>query len=532
MHVDFKRTANPKHEATRLFSSNVRKRLILVMGLVLGVAPPLLFPTMSFADDDADGAMPLHGTTETEQDQNQNQNGVATLSAPSTTETSGSSRPLRVNADQRAIDVLTRKILLAEIELERFNLDYQQNVAKQGRWKGLRYAAVGEANSSLGLSSGIVTMYNRGSNLRSPKQVNVKLQENANVLSMIGSIIGAGGAAMEFGINGWHEVEARRKGYGSKQARRKVEELKAEIDRLLAQRDALVAAEACVPGQEQCVEIDKIEGKILRDLRDQSLLEFQRFHINARKLLAFQQTQYLFDVARNVTGAIGSQQAYASLHLKDRRYNYNAGVLFVVSGALTMGGPIISRAVASGVGRAHKRSLRDTVADAEAGEVVALQQDKAELDRLCRGGNVPAEFTVGPVERSDIYGIHSKIFQDEVAAAEKARNNAKLIATQNIGSGLYVGCSKVASGVLFIVPGLKYNKNDLRSTTITNSDLFASAVVGLPASAYSILDTLRIQVKGEINRHRLATQGKLPSQLMAARRRQLDDMEKQLRSAL
>jgi hypothetical protein len=112
-----------------------------------------------------------------------------------------------------------------------------------------------------------------------------------------------------------------------------VQALKAEIDHLLAQRDALVAAEAFVPGREACVQLDKVEGKILRDLRDQALLEFERFHVSARKLLAFQQTQYLFDVSRNVTSAIGYDQAYRSLHLRDRRYNYNAGVLFVISGS-------------------------------------------------------------------------------------------------------------------------------------------------------------------------------------------------------
>lgn len=337
---------------------------------------------------------------------------------------------------QRTIDTLTTKVLLTIIELERFNLDYQENVAKQGRWKGWRYAAFGEANSGLGLAGGIVGAYERGSNLRHPTGVNIKVQESANILPMIGSIIGAGAAGMEFGINGWHEIEARRKGFSPKAAKLKVKGLKDEIDRLLAQRDSLVMAETCVPGQEACVEIDKVEGKILRDLRDQSLLEFERFHLSARKLLAFQQTQYLFDVSRNVTNAIGCEQAYQSLHQRDRRYNYNAGVLFVVSGALTMAGPIVSRGIAAGVGKYHKTSLRKMLVDSEMREVLALQQDKAVLDKLCAPGVVPPDFAVGPINRSELYGLHSKVFQDEIEMSEKARDRAKLIATQNIGAGL------------------------------------------------------------------------------------------------
>jgi hypothetical protein len=110
-------------------------------------------------------------------------------------------------SEQRAIDTLTRKILLVEIELQRFNLDYQQNVAKQGRWKGWRYATIGETNTGLGLAGGLITTHNRGSKLHRPSTVNIKVQEQANIIPMIRAIIGAGGAAMEFGINGWHDTE-------------------------------------------------------------------------------------------------------------------------------------------------------------------------------------------------------------------------------------------------------------------------------------------------------------------------------------
>jgi hypothetical protein len=170
-----------------------------------------------------------------------------------------------------------------------------------------------------------------------------------------------------------------------------------------------------------------------------------------------------------------------------------------------MAGPAVSRGVAAGVGKLHKLSLKTTRADAEAREFLALQQDKALLDKLCASGITPPDFGVGPISRSDIFGLQSKIFQDEVERSEKARNNAKLIATQNIGAGAYAGASKVASGILFIIPGYYYNDKTLRSTTVTNRDLFASAVVGLPASAFAMLDTLRIQVKGELNRHRFRT---------------------------
>ncbi len=52
----------------------------------------------------------------------------------------------------RQVDDLTRQILLKLIEFERFNLHYTLEVAKQGRWKGWRYAFFQEINSATRLS--------------------------------------------------------------------------------------------------------------------------------------------------------------------------------------------------------------------------------------------------------------------------------------------------------------------------------------------------------------------------------------------
>jgi hypothetical protein len=45
-----------------------------------------------------------------------------------------------------------------------------------------------------------------------------------------------------------------------------------------------------------------------------------------------------------------------------------------------------------------------------------------------------------------------------------------------------------------------------------------------------MLDTLRIQVRGEINRHKAVKAGKLPGQIAIARLKELDQMEKTLKA--
>ena len=137
------------------------------------------------------------------------------------------------------IDSLTRQILLKEIELERFNLHYKMEAAKQGRWKGWRYSFFGETNAMMGLTGGIIGTAERGSHLRSPKAVHTSMQENACTIPQIGAWIGAGAALLEFGINEWHDFKAMEHGFSPRAARAHVNALKADIDKLLAERDAL-----------------------------------------------------------------------------------------------------------------------------------------------------------------------------------------------------------------------------------------------------------------------------------------------------
>ncbi len=430
------------------------------------------------------------------------------------------------------IDDLTKQILLKEIELQKFNLHYSQEVGKQGRWKGWRYAGLQELNMGTGLAGAIISVANRGSFLHRAAGVHRHVQESANYIPMIGPIIGASAAVVEFGISGYHDLTSRRHGFSPAAATKHVESIKKDIDSLLAQRAALTKVEASSPALSGHVEVDNAEGKVLKDLRDQALQEFQRFHVGARKLIAFQQWQYFFDFAKYTTNAIGYEFAYLSLHRKHRVWNGRAGVLFVVSGQLTMWGPILSRVAAKGVGELTKHRIKKVVQDSNDAKVQVLEADLAVLDKLIKQGKVSNLGVANAIDRSGLYGEHQRVFSDEIRAAQKKSNDAKLTATQNIGAGLYVGGTKTASGILFVIPGFNHHYNDssARASRVTNDLLFASSLIAIPSSAFGMLDTLRIQVRGEINRHKALKAGMLPGQIASARLKQLDEMEARLRA--
>lgn len=431
----------------------------------------------------------------------------------------------------KQVDDLTRQILLKLIELERFNLHYTLEVAKQGRWKGWRYAFFQELNAGTGLAGSIISTGERGSHLHNPGKVDRVVQERANIVPMIGSIIGASAAAMEFGINEYHDIVARTKGFNPKTARLRVAALKADINRLMAQRQELLKVEATSQALATRAEIDDAEGKVLADLRDETLLEFERYQIGARKIFAFQQSQYVFDCTKYTLNALGSYFAFLSLQRRDRRWNGRAGLMWTISGPVFMFGPIISRVIAKGVGEGHKRALRSVTGDAHAITVQKLESDRQLLENLCRNTAITPDKVETAVNRTAMYEIHQKAFSAEIESGVKAAAKARTTATQNIGAGMYVGASRVATGVLFMVPGFgrNFNGKTPRADKVTNTDLFAAAVIGIPASAFSMLDTLRIQVAGEVNRHKLKKSGLLPSQIAHARLQQLDDMETRLK---
>jgi len=431
------------------------------------------------------------------------------------------------------IDQLTKQILLKEIEMERFNLHYTQEVARQGRWKGIRYGAFQEVNAGMGLTGAIISTAYRGARLDDPKAVKPCIQESANYIPMIGSYIGAGAAALEFGINGYHDIEARRHGYGPAESIRRVGALKSDIDKLMAERDSLIKVEATSAALSGQTELDQVEGKVLEDLLDQSLQEFERFDVGARRLIAFQQTQFFFDMTKYITNSLGYQFAFLTLHDHHRRYNGNAGALFVTSGALTVFGPIVSRLVGKGVAEMTRSNIHATLGHSYKEQGLTLQADLANLDRLAKQVRI-SNNSERAVSREANYGEHERIYTDEIRAAEKAKGKAVLSATQNIGAAAYVGGTKIASGVCFLVVGFNHNfragSDSLTADRVTNTNLFAASVIAIPASAFSMLDTMRIQVQAEITRHKQKAKGELQGQLVAHRLAQLDELEKRLKT--
>jgi hypothetical protein len=423
------------------------------------------------------------------------------------------------------VEDLNRQILEKEIELGRFNLHYKQNVGKVGRWTGWRYAAFQEANFALNMSGAINNLGEQYAHIHDPERNSNNRLGMGNVIGMIGSIIGTSGAILEFSINEYNAVKAARKGFSTRAARKHVLDLKEQINSLLSERDDLVKIEQSAPLLTARTEVDVVEGKILKDIRDLDLLEFSRFHIGQRRYIAFQQALYAFDMAKFSTSAVASAFAFLALHKHDGKWNEKTGILWNISGGLIVAAPVASRVFGATVGKLHSHLISPISRNVETRELATLEADDAALDKLIKEGSAPAGSTRGAIQRAVVYNAEAKGFHDELHQALQARRKANLVATQNIASGFFVGGTTIARGVLYDVAGSRFSSNSPRSTLESNSYTFAGDILGTVGSATALVDTLRLQVKGEVERHKLEKRGQLPSQLLDARLKQLDEME-------
>jgi hypothetical protein len=428
------------------------------------------------------------------------------------------------------VDELTRQILLKEVELEKFNLVYKRETTKQGRWKGLRYAAFQEANFGCNLGGSIAALGERAQHFTNPKHVSANRVGMANMTGAVGSLIGGGAAALELGILGLHDIQARREGYSPAAARKRVLELSGQIEKLLAERDTLIKIEQSAPLLQAHAEVDVAEGRVLRDVTALSLFEYARFHEGSARYLAFQQAIYSFDFAKFTCSGLGSFFAYMSLHKHDRLWNARAGYLFLVSGALIVAAPFASRAIGNIAAKVQKHKVSPVSKGLEDTEIAKLEADKAALDSLCKEGKCSPDQMKGTLTRAYLYAVADEGFQDQLHQNLREQRAGSRVATQNYLSGLFIGGTKIGSGVLFTVVGTQDATKSAHSNRVTNYNLGVSAMLGTVGSATAVLDTARIQIQAEINRRRMSKQGLLPGQILSARLAKLDDMEQRLKA--
>jgi len=468
---------------------------------------------------------------------------ILTSNLPSINDTAGDAKsPLVTPAPLNEIEELDRQIVLQEIVLEKHAINFRRFNNVQGRWKGWRYFLSQEANNISTASGLLYGLAERTRIFKHPYVLETILdKKGARVVGVLnrpkrskiegslypqiaGQFVGAGGSMVELGINYFHEWQCHKKGYDCKQSVAKVQQYKKNLDQLFDKREAILASGAL--GRADAA-IERAEGTVLRDVTALSLEEYETFHINSRRFRAFQDSIYLWDVAKNTVGACGNIVQVIGNH-EDRPYLTGpAGVLTTISGALIIIAPLAARGWGRVVGDYHKRHLKKEVYGGESCLLTKYDLDRKALatmvgEKLVRGEVVSERATalLATYEGNALQrATQVQLAQAELRAGTRA-------AQENVLLGAVVGTTKVCLGVSNAIAGYGLTTSNHRS-----NDVIVPGNISYASGLWlSAAENIRLRVNDEINRKKLGSQGRLPGQVLAARLKKLDELESNLKS--
>ncbi len=337
---------------------------------------------------------------------------------------------------------VTKKILLAGIELERFSLNFRLESAKQPKFRRLRYFLTQETGAACGLAFEIVGVNEFGKGRKRPLQISKPALHGALATAMTGSIIAGSGSCFELGANMVQSIKNKRNGFDSKAANKFVVSKLKLIDELLSQREALVASHSDLPGQERAV----IEGRLLRQMRNAFTNEYSHFNADTRSYLAFQNMFYLLNASYNAVGAVGAGVAYKAVDTP--KLNGPANILFIVSGGMASVAPLLSSAVSKIVRKRAEDTLEKELNGKPDFDAAAFEAECKKLEGLpliSEGTMIPS---LPATQRLALYTQSSDLFRKQIDSETKTMRKLEKVALQTGLLGPLIGGQLMTQGIL------------------------------------------------------------------------------------
>lgn len=425
-----------------------------------------------------------------------------------------------------SVDQLINDIIRDEIALEKFNLRFSLEAVKQGRWKGLRYGGLQEANNALSDAGLIVGTAERFQHISNPRKNHNGALMHANVLPAIGQTIGAGASCLELVINGLHSMRARQLGFAPGHSRRYATRVIADLDDKLAQLEALCQSE---PGRSDSGvgKLHELERRVLTDMRNVSVAEFKLYFLGSRKAFWTQQSFYMLDCAKNTVGAVGNLVGYNALRHHNSKLITPLGTLVTISGAMIVLDPVLSRAF----GRSVELIDRHLLSKTNIGEIKfsceELHNDTANLHAFCERSKIAErrdQLLESAIDRAAVYESADAHVMDQMERGARDIRKGNRQALQNICAATLTGSTKLTAGIETLVAGAAYLDNPRRINVLLGSGTL-TYMAGL---SFTVIDQMRILAAGQLKYHKLKKRGELPAQLARARLEELEKMEQSL----
>jgi hypothetical protein len=403
----------------------------------------------------------------------------------------------------------TDKALLVElIALAKFNVHFHLEANRHQKWRQITYPLGRESGTALTFAATLIDIRQQVRGLDDPRRIQRNELKKAVACGITGNAISGGSSAMELAQNCWVMMKAKQSGYSPAQSLAFVKDIVSKTDRLLDQRDVLAEQ---VPSDDMKT-VRKLETKLVRRIRQQLLFEFTTWSAHSRDRAWRENTFYFLDSGQNFTRMTAGILARGAF---DRPKLARPSVICaLVANSVATINPIVRNVTGMALRKYQERKL---------GKEIPTERPAADLDGLQATLAFSSDRPSDSLQRIARLTSRTEALDAELNREVKEIDRYRQIAQQQSISGPLIGLTGVTSSTLATVAVFGY-QDDIETATRLG---LAGRITQGTGQAYALLNTPYTVVKGMIRNHHLRERGALPTQILEARLKLLEELERQ-----
>jgi hypothetical protein len=415
---------------------------------------------------------------------------------------------------------LTKQALTAGIELERFNLNYSLESSRQPKWRPLRYSIAQETGAAGILTFETIADKQFGRGRKDPARVSQSALRGGLITIIPTSVVAGASSCFELGANVWMAKQNRKRGFDPRSACEYATVKFKHLNELLTEREAFVNAHKDHPAYARAV----VEGQILRDLRKAEINEFAHSFANARAGAVNLNTFYVLNAVTNALGAIAGGVAFKSV--RQVKYSADADILFTTAGSLGAISPWLSERAASFAASRAWKSVTNRIGQEPGFDATLLAEHRASLQALLSNSQGSLIPTLPAVDRLALYTESNQKFKTQLDSEIATSRHLARVGLQQEFLAPIIGGTLATQGILGTVGYYKYATQPGKQLGLS----YGGSVISTAGSSIAVAATAGAFVASLRYQKHLEKKGQSPTQLITARLRHLDEVEKIVQS--
>lgn len=429
------------------------------------------------------------------------------------------------------IEDLSRRIALAEIDLERYYMKYRILGSEEPKYRYMRYFLLQQAAAGLILGSQLTGVIEPGKHLRHPEDLSTSILRRASRAGLVSVILQGSSSAFELGSNTmlWGKHLIKRTDPGT--ARKEVASHLVAIDLLFMQRDKLMLEDGLHADAHALM---AVEGKVLREFRNWCVWEFADVYADIRSYQSAANVYYLLDVSS--ASVYVASYALTLRGYKNPDYFGPSSIVGIVGDGLGIISAPTSMVSSKLFHKYWKKELagklHERLYDPE-------PQAKVEMEKLAKlladsearaaatpgdDGDPPAQIFESIKTCLTMYKLWSDRFDSYVDKSMIDLRHNKKVALQSAVSGPLISSAFLSQDIYSTYSAYRCTEKPRKQ----NGIFFATSVPTVVASGASLLLSSYWQLDSKLEQRRLKRQDALPDDLLQRRLATLDEIEKSI----